>query len=184
MKKQLTLPVLKKQLATMEKERLIQLIAQIYKTSADGHLMVEEALLGDAAWEPLLAEYQEKLAKIFPQNRSTGIMKYPNLKQANQLLKDFKHVCKVPKLVLSLEVYYLEVATAYRLPFGDIYSNYYPHLLTLFGDILQQLSKDKNGELQALYFTRMQKLYQDSLEIGWGYKEAMKENFGAVFEKW
>lgn len=177
MKKQLALPVLRKQLDTLEKEELIQLIAQIYKISADAHMMVEEALLGEGAWESLLSEYQEKLAKIFPKNRVAGIMKYPNLKQANQLLKDFKRVCKVPKLVLSLEVYYLEVATAYQLPFGDIYSNYYPQLIKLFDDVIKQWSKDNSGELQVLYFTRMQKLYQDSLEIGWGYKEAIQENF-------
>ncbi|MEO1782718.1 hypothetical protein [Enterococcus diestrammenae] len=177
MKKQLALPVLRKQLDALEKEELIQPIAQIYKTSADAHLMVEEA-----AWEPLLSEYQKKLAKTFPKNRASGIMKYPNLKQSNQLLKDFKRVCKVPKLVLSLEVYYLEVATAYQLPFGDIYSNYYPHLIKLFDDVIKQWSKDKSGELQVLYFTRMQKLYQDSLKIGRGYKEAIQENFSAVFE--
>lgn len=41
MKKQLALPILRKQLDTLEKEELIQPIAQIYKTSADAHLMVE-----------------------------------------------------------------------------------------------------------------------------------------------
>lgn len=182
MKKQLTLPVLKKQLATMDKEELIQLIAQIYKTSADGHLTVDEIFLGEKIWEPALVEYQEKLTKIFYQKSFTPRLKLPDMKQANQLLKEFQKVCHVPELVMALQVHYLEVATQYTFDLGDIPLAYYNRLYTIFKDAVTLMAKDESGKLEKLFFSRLKKLYQRSQGIGWGYGADLEYSFGYLFD--
>lgn len=182
MKKQLTLSVLKKQLDALEKEELIQLIAQIYKTSADAHLMVDEIFLGEKIWEPVFAEYQVKLSKLFYQKSLAPRLRLPDMKQANQLLKEFQKVCKVPELVIALQVHYLEVATQYTLDLGDMSLAYYNRLFTLFSDAVALMVKDESGKLEKLFFSRLKKLYQHSQGIGWGYGADLEYSFGYLFD--
>ena len=87
MAKKLTEKALLKKLNTMDKEELVTIISDLYKTNKTAEARLNLLFLGEEYGNALLEKYKKQLYKIF--NPSNIVRTGFSLEKAQQILSDF-----------------------------------------------------------------------------------------------
>ena len=105
---------LKNQLNTMEKNELIALIVKLYKNDKMCRNILDAEFGGEEVQAALLANAKKQLYDIFFLKESLS------LRNAKAVLSGFKKTVKNKENYFDLELYYIELGTAYTNEYGDI----------------------------------------------------------------
>lgn len=176
MKREMTVTVLKKRLAELDRKELEQMLCDIYKNCEQAEQMLNLTLLDENYGRKLLEQYQDKLDKIFfPKDIiRTGF----SLSMAKKVLSDFKKVCDNIELISELKLYFVECGTEFTNMYGDIDERFYNVVGNAFHDVIEIVSDDK--ELFEKWNDRLAGVVSESDGIGWGFHDYLEDEYYCI----
>lgn len=153
---------IKKELRKLDKDKLIDLVADLYKKNKS----VKEFF--DFYVNPneraLFEKYRDKIFEAFYPKRG-----YSNkLKDGKKAIIDFKKLGTSPDLLADLMLFYVETGVKFTNDFGDINETFYKSLATTFIDSLTLMRKEN---ILDKYEDRVGKVVDDTSGIGWGFHD-------------
>lgn len=167
MKREMTIPELKKKLANLEQKELIQIICCLYKNCDYAEQAINLKMLDQSYGERLLQQYQGRMYKIFFPDDIIRVGF--SLSSAKRVVSDFKKVCQDMELIMELELTFAEYGTKFTNIYGDIDTPFYNAVCAAFHDVIKAVSKDK--KLFDKWNSRLRGIVDDSAGIGWGFHD-------------
>lgn len=173
MAKKLTEKALMKKLNTMDKEELVKIISDLFKTNKTAEARLNLLFLGEEYGNALLEKYKKQLYKIFnPYNIvRTGF----SLEKAQQILSDFADICDDGRWYGDLALYFAECATDFTMSYGDINEEFYDALGDAYRDAVTIARRDE--EMYKLWKDRLGYIYHEFSGFGWGMDDFITEEY-------
>jgi hypothetical protein len=157
---------IKKELKKLDKDKLIDLIADLYKKNKS----VKEFF--DFYVNPnereLFEKYRDKVFEAFYPKRGNNY----KLKDGKQAISDFKKMGTSADLLADLMLFYVETGVKFTNDYGDIKEPFYKSLATSFFDSLTLMDKEN---LLEKFEDRVDKVVDDTSGIGWGFHDYLVE---------
>ncbi|MFZ4544468.1 MAG: DUF6155 family protein [Saprospiraceae bacterium] len=151
---------LKKELKKLDRDQLIDLIADLYKENKSAKEFLD--LYVDPNDRELFNKYKDKVFKAFYPTRGYGY----KLKDGKQAISDFEKLGPSLDLLADLMLFYVETGVKFTLDFGDIDKAYYNNMESSYKAALH-LAKKVN--LLDEFANRAEKIVNDTRNIGWGF---------------
>ena len=79
---------------------------------------------------------------------------------------------------IDLMIYYVERGTEFTCAFGDMDENFYYSLESMFDNVMKEI--DTHNLHKEEFIFRLQKIVENSNDIGWGYYDSLN----GMFNKW
>ena len=153
---------IKKELKKLDKDKLIDLVTDLYKKNKS----VKEFF--DFYVNPnereLFEKYRVKVFEAFYPKRGYNY----KLKNGKQAISDFKKLGTSTDLLADLMLFYVETGVKFTNDFGDINETFYKSLATTFVDSLTLMRKEN---LLDKFEDRVGKVIDDTSGIGWGFHD-------------
>lgn len=175
-KKEMTQKILKEKLKELDRKDLEKMICNMYKECVAAEQFINVVLLGDEYIDRLLAEYKEKLNKIFfPKDIVRSGF---SLRQAKSILKMFKNVCQDPIAVAEMSLYFAECGAEFTNMYGDIDDAFYDAL----GDALEAAVDEAeiNQDFYQENKPRFENIERLIDVLGWGMDEFVDELYSRI----
>lgn len=173
MAKKLTEKALLKKLNTMDKEELVTIISDLYKTNKTAEARLNLLFLGEEYGNALLEKYKKQLYKIF--NPSNIVRTGFSLEKAQQILFDFADMCGDGRWYGDLALYFAECATDFTMSYGDINEKFYDALGDAYRDAVTIARRDE--EMYKLWKDRLEYIYHEFSGFGWGMDDFITEEY-------
>ena len=173
MAKKLTEKALLKKLNTMDKEELITIISDLFKTNKTAEARLNLLFLGEEYGNALLEKYKKQLYKIF--NPSNIVRTGFSLEKAQQILSDFADMCGDGRWYGDLALYFAECATDFTMSYGDINEEFYDALGDAYRDAVTIARRDE--EMYKLWKDRLEYIYHEFSGFGWGMDDFITEEY-------
>ena len=173
MAKKLTEKALLKKLNTMDKEELVTIISDLYKTNKTAEARLNLLFLGEEYGNALLEKYKKQLYKIF--NPSNIVRTGFSLQKAQQILSDFADMCGDGRWYGDLALYFAECATDFTMSYGDINEEFYDALGDAYRDAVTIARRDE--EMYKLWKNRLEYIYHEFSGFGWGMDDFITEEY-------
>lgn len=154
---------LKKRLNAMEKKELAELIVRLYKNDKMCRNILDAEFGGEEVQAALLANAKKQLYDIFFSKASLS------LRNAKAVLSEFKKTVKNQEDYFDLELYYIELGTAYTNEYGDINEAFYSSLISVFADFCENVKQSGGSDFLHSVRMRLDRLNEEAQDIGWGY---------------
>ena len=153
---------IKRELKKLDKDKLIDLVADLYKKNKT----VKEFF--DFYVNPnereLFEKYRDKVFEAFYPKRGYNY----KLKDGKQAISDFKKLEPSADLLAELMLFYVETGVKFTNDFGDINETFYKSLATTFVDSLTIMRKEN---LLYKFEDRVVTVVDDTSGIGWGFHD-------------
>jgi hypothetical protein len=162
--KRMGLRDIKKELGKLEKDKLIDLVADLYKKNKSVKEFLDFYVHSDET--ELFRKYKDKVFKAFYPTRGF----HYKLKDGKQAISDFKKLGPSAELLADLMLFYVETGVQFTNDYGDINEAFYKSVETCFVDSLRLMSKEN---LLDKFEDRVEKLIDDTDGIGWGFHDYM-----------
>lgn len=173
MKKEMTIPVLKKKLTGLERKELEQMLCDLYKNCDFAEQRINLRLLDKTYGEKLLKQYQDRMDKIFfPKDIVRSGF---SVSMAKGVVSDFRKVCQDAELILELKLYFAECGTEFTNMYGDIDERFYNSICDAFHDVIIAVVGDR--DLFEKWDSRLAGIVHDSGGIGWGFHDYLVEEY-------
>ena len=157
---------IKKELKKLDKDKLIDLIADLYKNNKS----VKEFF--DFYVNPnereLFEKYRDKIFEALYPIRGNNY----KLKDGKQAISDFKKMGTSADLLADLMLFYVETGVKFTNDYGDINEPFYKSLASTFFDSLTLMDKEN---LLAKFEDRVDKVVDNTGGIGWGFHDYLVE---------
>lgn len=173
MAKKLTEKALLKKLNTIDKEELVTIISDLYKTNKTAEARLNLLFLGEEYGNALLEKYKKQLYKIF--NPSNIVRTGFSLEKAQQILSDFADMCGDGRWYGDLALYFAECATDFTMSYGDINEEFYDALGDAYRDAVTIARRDE--EMYKLWKNRLEYIYHEFSGFGWGMDDFITEEY-------
>jgi len=173
MAKKLTEKALLKKLNTMDKEELVTIISDLYKTNKTAEARLNLLFLGEEYGNALLEKYKKQLYKIF--NPSNIVRTGFSLEKAQQILSDFADMCGDGRWYGDLALYFAECATDFTMSYGDINEEFYDALGDAYRDAVTIARRDE--KMYKLWKDRLEYIYHEFSGFGWGMDDFITEEY-------
>lgn len=164
---------LKKRLNAMEKKELAELIVRLYKNDKMCRNMLDSEFGGDEVRLELLANAKKALYDVFFSDKYAAL----SLRNARTILSEFKKTAKNQEDYFDLELYYVELGTAYTNEYGDINETFYSSLISVFTDFCNNVKQYCKADFLHTVRSRLERLYNEACDIGWGYGDEIGEEY-------
>jgi hypothetical protein len=153
---------IKKELKKLDKDKLIDLVADLYKKNKS----VKEFF--DFYVNPnereLFEKYRDKVFEAFYPKRGFNY----KLKDGKQAISDFKKLGPSGDLLADLMLFYVETGVKFTNDFGDINESFYSSMESTYTATLKILRKEN---LLDKFSDRARKIVSDTKGIGWGFHD-------------
>ncbi|MBR0100410.1 MAG: hypothetical protein IJP90_11960 [Treponema sp.] len=161
--KELTVAQLKKRLAEFEKDAIIDLIADLYKSTPAVKQVLNLQFTADYG-QQLLDKAEKQLDKIFfPEDIiRTGV----SLKEAKAVVSNFTKVCADDELIARLNYHFAKNAVEFTNEFGDIDTPFYNALARHFANVTDIIARHPN--LYDEFMPKLENLKESTSDCGWG----------------
>jgi hypothetical protein len=159
---------IKKELKKLSKDKLIDLVADLYKKNKSVKEFFDFYVNPDE--KELFNKYREKVFEAFYPKRG---YKY-KLKDGKQAISDFKKLGPSPILLSDLMLFYVETGVEFTNDFGDIDEGFYSSLETVYVAALTLMKKEN---LLDKFADRAKKVVSDTSGIGWGFHDYLGDVF-------
>lgn len=178
MAKKLTEKVLIKKLESMNKEELMSIIVEFYKTSKSVETGLALMFLGEDYGNVLLEKYKKQLYKIF--NPSDIVRCGFSLENAQRVLSEFADACvgDTGRWYGDLALYFAECATDFTMSFGDIDEEFYDALGDAYHDAVVIASEDEC--LYQMWKVRLETVLHDFVGFGWGMDDFIAREYYSI----
>lgn len=152
----------KKELKKLEKEKLIELIAELYKkhTSVKAYL----DFYANPDEQALFNAYRDKVYAAFFPKRGYQL----RLSHGKKAINDFKKHGTSPDLLAELMLFYTETGIQFTKKYGAIDQPFYSSLETTYSAALTLLKKENVLEP---FTTRVWKIVDSTSNTHWGFHE-------------
>ena len=159
---------IKKELKKLEKDTLINLIADLYKKNKAVKELFDYYLNPNE--QELFEKYRTKVYEAFFPKRGFGF----NLKEGKKAISDFKKFEPSPKLVADLMLVYVESGVQFTNSYGDIDENFYSSLESTYEAALTLIKKEN---LLGKFMYRAEEIVRKANGIGWGFPYALSQTY-------
>jgi hypothetical protein len=162
----------KNELKKLDKNKLIDLISDLYKKNKsvkeylDFHSKPDE--------KTLFTKYRNMVYEAFYPKHGYSI----KLREGKKAISDFKKLGASTDLVADLMLFYVETGTEYTKCFGDIDEAYYSSIEGMFARALELMSGEN---LLDRFASRARAVYMNSDDIGWGFSDTMAEIYYSFY---
>lgn len=163
---------IKKELKKLDKNKLIELFAELYKKNNSVKEFLNFYVNPDE--KELLEKYRNKVFEAFYPKRGNQLM----LKVGKQAINDFKKLGVSPELLADLMLFYVETGVCFTNDFGDIDQTFYSSLENTFHTALKLMKKEN---LLEKFVDRAGQVVSDSDGIGWGFHYYLLEAYTDFF---
>lgn len=153
---------LKKELQKLDKEKLIDLIGDLYKKNKSAKEFFDFYVSPNE--DELFKKYRDKVFEAFYPKRGYGY----KLKDGKQAINDFKKLGPATELLANLMLFYVESGVKFTNDFGDVNEAFYNSLTTTFVDALKIMDKEN---LLSKFEERVEKIVDNTSGIGWGFHD-------------
>lgn len=153
---------IKKELKKLDKDKLIDLVADLYKKNKSVKEFFDFYVNPDE--RKLFEKYRAKVFEAFYPKRGCNY----KLKDGKQAISDFKKLGTSTELLADLMLCYVETGVKFTNDFGDINETFYKSLATTFVDSLTLMRKEN---LLDKFEDRVEKVVDDTSGIGWGFHD-------------
>lgn len=157
---------LKKELKKLDKNKLIDLISDLYKKNNS----VKEFL--DFYTNPnekeLFGKYRDNVFEAFYPKRGFGL----KLKDGKKAISDFKKFEPSSELLADLMLFYVETGVNFTNDFGDIDENFYSSLERMY---VEALTFMRNNDLLEKFADKAGKIVDETSNIGWGFHDYLTD---------
>lgn len=155
---------LKKELRKLDKEKLVDLVADLYKKNKS----VKELL--DFYVNPnekeLFLKYKDKVYEAFYPKRDDRF----KLSDGKKAISDFKKLETSKELLSELMLFYAETGVEFTNEFGDIDEPFYNSIASVYSSALTLMNKE--GILDK-FADRAKQIVDDTSGIGWGFHDEL-----------
>src|SRR5690606_280852 len=122
---------LKKELKKLDKDKLIDLVADLYKKNKSVKEFFDFYVNPDE--RELFEKYRDKVFEAFYPKRGYNY----KLKDGKQAISDFKKLGTSTDLLADLMLFYVETGVKFTNDYGDVNETFYKSLATTFVDSLR-----------------------------------------------
>jgi hypothetical protein len=157
---------LKKELKKLDKDKLIDLVADLYKKNRSVKEFFDFYVNPDE--RGLFNKYRNKIFEAFYPKRGYNF----KLKDGKQAISDFKKLETSADSRIDLMLFYVETGVNFTNDFGDINEAFYKSLETTFVDSLNLMN---NENLLDKFEERVGKVVVNTNGIGWGFHDYMMQ---------
>jgi len=165
-KKKMGLADIKKELNRLDKAKLIDLLADLYKKNKSVKEFFDYYINPDE--RKLLTKYREKVFEAF-YPRSGDSYK---LKDGKQAIRDFKKLGASAESVVDLMLFYVETGVKFTNEFGDINEAFYNSVASVYYGALTLMKKEV---LLDKFAERAKDVVTDTSGIGWGFHDYLMD---------
>ncbi|HTO15951.1 MAG TPA: DUF6155 family protein [Edaphocola sp.] len=155
---------LKKELKKLDKEKLVELIADLYKKNKSAKELLD--FFVNPNEHELFLKYKDKVYEAFFPKRGDRF----SLSDGKKAISDFKKLEASKELLAELMLFYVETGVEFTNEFGDIDEPFYNSIESVYSNALTLMAKenilDKFGD-------RAKKIVDDTTEIGWGFHDEL-----------
>jgi len=159
---------IKKELKKLDKDKLIDLVADLYKKNKS----VKEFF--DFYVNPnereLFNKYQDKVFEAFYPKRGDNY----KIKDGKQAISDFKKLGSSTDLLADLMLFYVETGVKFTNDFGDIDEAFYNSVASVYSQALTLMRKNN---LLDKFADRAGKVVDDTSGIGWGFHDYLGQEY-------
>ncbi len=152
----------KKELKKLDKNKLIDLVADLYKKNKS----VKELL--DFYVNPnekeLFFKYKDKVYEAFYPKRGDRF----KLSDGKKAISDFKKFEASNELLSELMLFYVETGVQFTNEFGDIDEPFYNSIASVYSNALTLMNKEN---ILDNFADRAKKIVDDTSGIGWGFND-------------
>ena len=172
---------LKKHLQSLPKERVIEIMLELYDARKEAKEYLE---LYDARKEakeylefylaPDSNAELEKCKKAIRQEffPTRGFSEKPSFAKCRKVISDFQKLKPEPTCVADLMLFYIEQGCEYTVTFGDMWEQYYTTLENNFAKAMKFIFM--HG-LLASHYERIEKLLANASNCGWGFYDTLSD---------
>lgn len=153
---------IKKELKKLDKDKIIGLVADLYKKNKTVKEFFDFYVNPDE--RQLFEKYRDKMFEAFYPKRGNNY----KLKDGKQAISDFKKLGTSTDLLADLMLFYVETGVKFTNDYGEINESFYKSLAITFVDSLNLMSSE---DLLDKFEDRVEKVVDDSSEIGWGFND-------------
>ncbi len=156
----------KKELKKLDKDKLIELVADLYKKNKS----VKEFLdfYANPNESELFDTYRDKVYEAFYPKRGY----HYKLKEGKQAISNFKKLGVSADLLADLMLFYVETGVKFTNDFGDIDEGFYSSMETTYDAALTLMKKEN---LLDKFADRAGKVVSDTSLIGWGFHDYLSD---------
>jgi len=163
---------IKKELRKLDKEKLVDLVADLYKKNKS----VKELL--DFYVNPnekeLFLKYKEKVYEAFYPKRGDAF----KLSDGKKAISDFKKLEASKELLSELMLFYAETGVEFTNEFGDIDEPFYNSIASVYSSALSLMNKE--GILDK-FADRAKQIVDDTSGIGWGFHDELGDIYSEFY---
>lgn len=165
---------LKIELNAMDKNNLIELVADMYKK----YKPVKEHLdfLVSPNETELFDKYHQTIYEAFYPKRGDKLV----LKKGKDAISEFKKKSSNKELLADLILFYAETGVAYTKDFGDINDAFYSSIIRAYEDALSLMTKE---DILEKFRTRALKVVNDSNNVGWNFQDSLSEIYEEFYDE-
>ena len=153
---------IKKELKKLDKDNIIELIADLYKKNKSAKEFFDFYINRDE--RELFNRYRDKVFEAFYPKRGFNF----KLKNGKQAISDFKKFGPSADAIADLMLFYVETGVKFTNEFGDIDDGFYSSLQTTY---IAALTFMKKENLLNKFTDRAGKVVSDTIGIGWGFHD-------------
>jgi hypothetical protein len=153
---------IKKELKKFDKDKLIDLVADLYKKNKSVKEYFDFYINPDE--RELFDKCRDKIFEAFYPKRGHNL----KLKDGTKAISEFKKLGTSADLVADLMLFYVETGIKFTNDFGDIYESFYSSLESTYAAALKLIEKEN---LLEQFAERAGKAVSDSDCIGWGFHD-------------
>jgi hypothetical protein len=157
---------IKKELKKLDKDKLIDLVLDLYKKNKSVKEFLDYYTNPDES--ELFNKYRDKILEAFFPRWSYGY----KLKDGKQAISDFKKFGPSSGLVADLMLFYVEKGVRFTLDYGDIDEVFYSSMETTYSAALTLMKKEK---LLDKFADRAGKVVSDTRGMGWGFHDSLSD---------
>jgi hypothetical protein len=157
---------LKSELKKLEKVKIIDLVADLYKKNKSVKEFFDFYL--NPKEDELFNKYRDKVVEAFYPKRGFNL----KLKEGKQAISDFKKLEPSALLLVDLMLLYVETGVKFTNEFGDIDEGFYSSIEKTYAATLSLMQKE---HLLEPFADRAAKVVSDTSGIGWGFHDYLGE---------
>lgn len=164
---------IKKELKKLDKENLIDIIADLYKKNKSAKEFLDFFVSPNE--QELFLKYKEKVYEAFYPKRG-GRYKISEGKKA---ISDFKKLEASNELVAEIMLFYTETAVEFTRDYGDINEAFYNSAVSVYSNALKLMNKENILEKFA---DRTKKIVDKTITFGWGFHDDLSFEYYTFYE--
>jgi hypothetical protein len=163
---------IKKELKKLDKDKLIELVADLYKKNKTVKEFFDFFVNPDE--RELFNKYRDKVVEAFYPKRGYNF----KLKDGKQAISDFKKLGPSSDLIADLMLIYVETGVKFTNDFGDIDEGFYSSLGTTYVAALTLMKKEN---LLDKFADRASNVVSDTSGIGWGFHDYLGDVYSNFY---